>query len=312
MLALCLAGCVPTESAPPPCGVVSIQSIVPVDGVSFVEPGSQLVLTTEPAADGAEVWVDGGVTDGWVPLTGAGPSYEVPTAGAVEAGHTYTVRLRRCGAVHDERRFDSLPGPQGLSILGRSYLLDLSASELQWTEPPTAPPRAMLESLLGTARGFLVAPLALDSGSLRLGLAVGDAASGRLRQDACVPPLILEDVDFSMDPRLLVTGERLTMDSGDPPAAIEDATLQGVFDLDGAVVHDLRLAGALDTRSFAGSAAQSCEILGALVDATCVLCASQGASEAPRCLLIDVTQDLVRADPTLAFAEVPQVGGHCW
>lgn len=309
-LALGLVGCSAPGAEPVDCTPVLITSLAPGEPGAFVEPGSDLFVATEPPGADVSIWVDGGLAPAWLPLGGSGPSRAVPLRNPVEPGQTYTARIRRCGEVQDEASFTSLPPRQGAAALGKTWLVDLRDPGLSWTEPPVAPPTAFMDGLLGETSGVLFAPLRLDGETLDTGLSLAETSTGRLRQDPCVTPMILQGLDFAADPRLTVSLERLDLTAGEEVLPLEDFTLEAVFDSDGVILRNLRLSFSLDTRALTG-AAESCTVLEALVDATCVPCEGQGTEEAPRCLLLDVSRDAISADDDLSFDEVPEPDVTC-
>jgi hypothetical protein len=306
-----LAGCAAAPMEDGSCDLVAFAEVEPAAGV-LGSAGADLAFTLDVEAAGVDVWVDGGVTDGWVALDGVGPSWSVPAVRATAEDRTYTLRVRRCGVVHDEHRFSTLAPAQGDAVLAKSYLFDLLDPDLQWTEPAVPPGRILLASLLGDTRGLLLAPLARESDRITLGVTLAETFSGRLRQDACLDPLVLTDVDFAEDPRFTLRADEVVLQTGNPPGTLLDVTLTGAFGAGGVDVRELRMAARMDMRPHSsGLAGDLCGSYGELIDASCAHCPDQEPSEEPMCLLLDATRPVAPVEPDLPFVLAPVQHAGC-
>ena len=264
-------------------------------------------ITTSSGVEGVEVWVDGGLTGSWRTLA-AGTS-QVPLQQDLAPGRTYTVRVRTCGVVRDEATVTTLPAPQGTAVVGRSHLLDLRAQTLIWTEPPIPPPVSILDELLGETQGFLIAPTAVDQDGLDLAVTLADRSSGRVRQDRCLAPRELASVPFA-DPSFELSANQLAVGPEGEELTFWELVLSGTFDDAGRLVHDLRLAALLDTRTLGGTGAGACLLLGSLVEATCVPCPDE-AGGTGSCLVLDVTQERGEALDEVVLTLTPEPHGGC-
>jgi hypothetical protein len=279
-IGLLLAACNAESTPRSPCGAVTLASSVPADGAVAVSDPSVVSLTLDAPAQGVEVWVDGGGLDGWTPLEGSGPSWSVDLDHALAPGATHTLSLRRCGVVHDQASFSMGDAPVGDTVVGRAFLLDLWAEDLQWSDPPVRPPEALLEAVLDETRGVMIAPMAVDGTALTLGLALAEAGSGRLRQEACVPPVVLDDVDFSVDPHFAVHADAVILDETASGAGLLDVTVSGRFLPGGDGISGVRMQALLDTQTVSVGGLDLCGVADQLLQAACVACPEQGEEDA--------------------------------
>lgn len=294
LVGLGLVGCGPAP-APGPCVPATELVLSPADGATDVPPDAGVSVHARGALDGAAVWIDGGLTDGWQAVDDQGA---VALRAALGSETTHWMRVRQCGSIVAESRFSTGPGPVGDGLRGRVFLFDLMSRDLAWAQPTTVPDPMLLRALLSDTRGVLLAPQA--DGAV---VAVAEDETGEVRQDACLPTVAGASLGEG-DPEIAVGPVDVSFD-GEAPT-IEQMVLTGVAVDGGARIRDLRLQGRVDMRRVGGSTGVAlCGALQVAYGSTCLPCADQAETDDPVCMLLDATMPSavgldvdVTADPT--------------
>ena len=276
LFAVCALGCA-EGPAVTQCVPATGAQLVPADGAVGVAVDAGLSVTS--VGEGAEVWVDGGVTDGWQPVVGSG---DIALSALFLADTRHVARVRHCGEIVAESRFATGPAPVGAGLDGRTFLVDLLSPELEWVEPSSPPAPMLLRALLSDTRGILLSVTGDDAI-----VAIAEDETGEVRQDACLPA-VGGVARTGTDPEVAIGPIDVTFDG--EATTIEGIQLSAVAADGGETLRGLRVQGRVDMRRVGGSTGEAlCGALQPAYASTCVPCTDQADADAPMCMLLDAT-----------------------
>lgn len=272
------------------CTSAEVAPVSPVPGATEVAVDAVVEVEVDPPEASVALAIDGGVTAGAVPLTGAGALRALQPEAPLQPSTTYTVVASSCGEAVGEWSFETRAAPVGPEVQGLVWHLSFTDPDMVWAEPPTALPLSVLVGGLDTTRGLLVGFSSVDGATAELVTGLSEEVDGALVQHRCIAPGTLSDVDLSANPRFSAGPTDLVITDGDAPITLLGMGLDGVVRDRGAWVQDLRLHGRFDLRQI--ESAEDLDLCGLIVDVyggDCSPCPDQGPDEEPWCAALDIT-----------------------
>lgn len=221
---------------------------------------------------------------------------------ALSASTSYDVTLDYCGGTATiSFTTSALGGPvEASSLLGRTYLLDLSSATI--TEPPNV--GDILKNYLTV--GILTGVTEASQTSLTMLGALENGDTTGNDQDYCTPTIPFPAADFSGNPYFEIAGDSVVISVSDYDVELRNLKIGGTFAADGSYYGGATLEGTVDTRAFdslaGGETGAVCDLVSSF-GVECEACAGDGE---PYCLSIKA-RDIVANE--VGGLEVVQIDG---